>query len=135
MANGISLPGICGPRGGNQCKIAHSSSYSNRVGVYPAQFLPSSFTIWRAVFASQFPLQIPDQSLSGLGFLGGGTLSIGLSFIPILPKIHTFQSHHTVIFARTANRLNTAYVVSQKDIDNIDEEGFSSRDTGQGLYE
>lgn len=132
------LPGICGPAN-RPCKISHSSTYTNQVGVYPSEFLPSTYTIWHAVFASQFPLQ--SQSTGGLDTLpiGGGLLPglvIGGAFPGLTsPIVHTWQSHHHIIFARTENRVNVPYTLTEADIENINTLGISMIDIGDYIFE
>jgi len=129
------LPGICGPAN-RPCKIAHSSTFPNQVGVYPSAFLPSAFTIWHAVFASQFPLSQAEFGVGDFAGIGAGTLDVvGGGFAPTLPSFHDFQSHHYVIFARTANRINTAYTLTKEDIDNINAEGIGEIDVGEFVFE
>lgn len=124
--------GVCG-RANRPCKIAHSSTYPNQVGVYPSEFLPSTFTIWHAVFATNFPPQAID--------VGGGFTPIGGLLIPNIPfnlpgpLIHTWQSHHYVIFARTSNRFNVAYTLTEGDIENIDALGVAEIDVGEYIFE
>lgn len=130
------IPGICGPAN-RPCKISHSSTYPNRVGVYPSEFLPSKFTIWHAVFASQFPLQV--QEPLGFGGLGAGIID-GLVLgggIPSLPGpiVYNWQSHHTVIFARTENRLNKPYILTDEDVANIREDGVVEINIGEYVFE
>ena len=128
------LPGICGPAN-RPCKIAHVSSYPNDVGIYPSQCLPSAFTIWHAVFASQFTPALPLIGPGDLPPIGGGILpGFGGILFPTLPVQHNFQSHHHIIFARTANRFNITYRV-QEEIDRIDELGQVEIDVGEYLFE
>lgn len=131
--------GICGPAN-RPCKISHVSTYPNNVGIYPSQFLPSTFTIWHAVFASNFGLQPPNQDLVNLGSLGlaGGILAgaIGGGLFNIPGAItHSFQSHHYIIFARTANRFSVAYTVTQDDIDAVNAQGIGQIDIGEYVFE
>jgi len=136
------MPGICGPIDlpNITCKISHSSSYPNKIGVYPSEFLPSTFTIWHAVFASQFPQQTLSQEAQnvigtplGAGLLTG--LGLGGAFSLTGPLVHTFQSHHFVIFAQTANRVNVSYVLTEDDIANIDDLGIAEIDVGEYVFE
>lgn len=123
------LPGICGPAN-RPCKISHSSTYPNQVGVYPSQFLPSSFTIWHAVFASNFPPALAtDAGTPPFGLPIAGLIGVD-QFIPNLGQTHNFQSHHYIIFAKTANRINVAHVITQNEIDSMGKDG---RPTGIGI--
>ena len=131
------IPGICGPAN-RPCKISHSSTYPNQIGIYPRSFLPSSTAIWHAVFASQFPPQ-NQPDLTGFGAIGAGLipgLQIGGGFEGIVgPAVHSFQSHHYVIFARTANRLNIPYVLTETDITNINALGALEINVGEYIFE
>lgn len=132
------LPGICGPAN-RPCKISHSTTYPNQVGVYPSQFLPSSFTIWHAVFASNFPNALPsDPGTPPFGLPIAGLIGVD-QFIPNLGQTHTFQSHHYIIFAKTANRLNVAHVLTQSEIDSMGQdgrpEGIGVIDVGEYVFE
>lgn len=123
--------GVCG-RSNRPCKIAHSSTYPNQVGIYPSEFLPSIFTIWHAVFATNFPPQIVDRP--GFTPIGGLLIPfIGLNLPG--PIIHTWQSHHYIIFARTANRFNVVYTITEEDIQNIDASGEVEIDVGEYIFE
>jgi len=133
------LPGICGPAN-RPCKIAHASSYGNNVGIYPLQCLPSTFTIWHATFASQFSPALPLIGAGTLPPIGAGIVSgvfsgLGGLIFPTLPKTHTFQSHHYVIFARTANRFNISHTVTKEEVENIDEYGQSQIDLGEYIFD
>ena len=129
--------GVCGSAN-RPCKIAHASTYPNQVGVYPSELLPSTFTIWHATFASNFPPQaIEAGGLEGStigagilpGLIGGGAFNLPG------PLIHTWQSHHYVIFARTANRFNVTYTITENDIDNVDGLGVAEIDIGEYVFE
>ncbi len=127
--------GVCG-RANRPCKIAHASTYPNQVGVYPSEFLPSTFTIWHAVFASNFPPALPAAGPGSiLGGSIGGAIIETLGVIPTLAIIHTWQSHHYVIFARTANRFNVAYTLTEDDVENADASGVSEIDAGEYIFE
>ena len=129
--------GVCG-RANRPCKIAHASTYPNQVGVYPSEFLPSTFTIWHAIFASNFPPQVPDPEGLQFSTLGGGILpglfGGGLFNLPG-PLVHTWQSHHYVIFARTSNRFNVAYTLTEEDIANTNALGVCEIDVGEYIFE
>lgn len=122
----MALPGICGPSN-RPCKISHSSTYPNQVGVYPSDFLPSTSTIWHAVFVSHFPLTIPTVNVVSLGttsLISGGSLGLlGPLLTPTIGNTHTFQSHHYIIFARTVNRLNIPHILTEEEISSIGQEG------------
>jgi len=133
--------GVCGSHAGTikrPCKISHSSTYPNQVGVYPSEFLPSTFTIWHAVFASNFPPALPDTGgLEGIP-IGAGLLSgliVGGAFDLTGVRQHNWQSHHYIIFARTANRFNVKYVLSETDIENLDASGVLEIDVGEYIFE
>lgn len=124
--------GICGPDN-RSCKISHSSTFPNQVGIYPSEFLPSTSTIWHATFASQFPAQFITANI-GLDLLGAGLPAS--QFVPISPQFHRFQSHHYIIFAQTANRVNVAHTVTQAEIDSgFDNGGVVTIDVGEFVFE
>lgn len=128
------LPGICGPAN-RPCKISHVSSYPNKVGIYPSDFLPTQSTIWHAVFASQFS---PAQPLFEPGsILPGSVGSVVFPLVgPTLPVFHNFQSHHHIVFARTANRVNVPYTITEQDDLTIDQEtGVITIDVGEYIFE
>jgi hypothetical protein len=129
----MAIPGICGPAN-RPCKIAHSSSYPNQVGIYPSEFLPSTFTIWHAVFASQFALSKALVETGNFPPIGTGTIPIE-AIAPTLPVTHNFQSHHYIIFARTSNRINTTYTLTAQDIANVDALGTVVIDVGEYVFE
>ncbi len=132
--------GVCGSgeSANRPCKIAHASTYPNQVGIYPSNCLPSTFTIWHATFASNFPPQIIDAGGLEGSTLGAGVLSGliggGLFNFPG-PIVHTWQSHHYVIFARTANRFNVVYTLTEDDIDNVNALGVAEIDVGEYVFE
>lgn len=128
----MALPGICGPAN-RPCKIAHSSTFPNQVGIYPADFLPSTFTIWHAVFASQFDLS--QALVPGGSFPIGGFPDLPGAFAPTLPTTHNFQSHHYLIFARTANRINTIYTLTANDIERKDTLHTVIIEVGEYIFE
>ena len=128
------IPAICP----TACKIAHASIYPNSVGVYPSDFLPSRRTQWFASFAANFAAAGPpdDQGVGTiLGILGGGAGIAGGEFIPNLGQTINFQSYHTLIFARTANRINVAHVITQEEINSMDEGGIATIDVGEYVFE
>ncbi len=129
----MALPGICGPAN-RPCKISHVSTFPNKIGIYPSEFLPSTSLIWHAVFASQFP---PGVALFGLGETFPDLVVPGLApaFAPVLPTTHSFQSHHHIIFARTENRIDVPYVLTEADIDRKDAEGITTIDVGEFIFE
>ncbi len=129
----VELPGVCGPAN-RACKIAHVSSYPTDIGVYPSQCLPSTFTIWHAVFASQFLPQVDIVPVGGSPldiFLPGGGLIVNI----VLSATHTFQSHHYVIFARTAIRFNIPHTVTEEEAASIDAAGRVEIDLGEYVFE
>lgn len=129
MANGDDF-GVCG-RANRPCKIAHSSTYPNQVGVYPSKFLPSTFTIWHAVFATNIPFQVVETPF--FTPIGGILIPPGLGDTGII--VHTWQSHHYVIFARTANRFNISYTITGPDIERIDGLGVLEIDIGEYVFQ
>lgn len=128
------IPGICP----TACKVAHASIYPNAVGIYPSDFLPSSRTQWFASFAANFAAAgPPDDGGVGtvLGILGGGAGIAGAEFIPNLGQTINFQSYHTLIFARTANRINVAHVITQEELNSMDENGIATIDVGEYVFD
>jgi len=109
------IPGLCGPRQTKpgECLVAWGSNYPRRyIGIYPSQFLPSSRTIWHAVFTSSFMRAAPPSPL-GRGSIFTDTFTI--PFLPTMPIIRNFQSLNTVIFAKTKNRFNVRHVITDEE--------------------
>lgn len=133
------IPGICPPP--STCKVVHASTYANKVGVYPSDFLPSKRTIWHASFAANFAaagtaLGTAGQAIGAvLGVLGGGAGILGAELAPNLGQTIVFQSFHTIIFARTANRLNVAHVLTLEEIVSADKNRVVVIDVGEFVFE
>lgn len=127
--------GICGRFTPTQCKLAWISTYPNKVGTYPSEFLPSQRTIYHSTADIGFRFRPPilDQGESFGLFLGG--LLFG-GFAPPQFDIFTSQSHFATIFAKTANRLNVSHIVTQEEINQAASNGgVALIDTGEYVFE
>ena len=106
---------------GITCRTVWANSYPNFVGVYPDDLLPARRTTWHANMDTAFafkPAIGGGTTFLPIGGLFGGPLGPGLGgFGP--PQFDTFVSQTVIriIFARTANRINIAHVLTQSEID------------------
>jgi len=127
--------GLCGRFTPTTCLLSWTSKYANKVGVYPNQLLPSRRTIWHATSDAGFnfsvPIVAPGETF-GIPF--GGGLGIFQGFGPPQSDVFVPQTHHILIFARTANRLNVPYIVTQSDFDSK-KEGIALIDVGEFIFE
>lgn len=109
--------GLCGRVAPTPCRLAWASSYPNKVGVYPSQFLPSKRTAYHAASDGGYNFRPPivtGGQTFGLPF--GGIIGGFDQFGP--PQFDTFtpQSHIATIFAQTANRFNVSHIITQAEI-------------------
>ncbi|KKM87588.1 hypothetical protein LCGC14_1267360, partial [marine sediment metagenome] len=131
-----NISGICGPSG-RSCKLIWHSQYPNKVGTYPEDLLPSRRTIWHATDDGgySFPPPITRRGDTfGLGVLGFFTGS-GLFGSDIEFDIFDPQQHVTIIFARTANRINVPHILTQDEIDSIDDDNIATINVGEYIFE
>jgi len=129
--------GICGRYNVRPCKIAWSNIDTNpRVGTYPSELLPSRRTIWHAssqgYYSFQAPIITPGETF-GLPILGLFTATGALS---IQSDVFTPFSRIVISFARTANRLNAAHVLTQTEFDAaVANNGVVEIDVGEYVFE
>ena len=140
--------GVCG-RSGRPCQIIWSSAtYPDRVGIYPDSLLPSKRTIWHVANGGGYRFTPPltqGGDTFGLGGVGGlilgGLTGSGLFGSDISSDVFRPQTHIALIFARTANRLNVPYIITQKDIDTINRDrtstefGMGTIDVGEYIFQ
>ncbi len=132
--------GICGRFNPRPCNLAWASTYPNKIGVYPANLLPSTRTTWYAASDGTYdfspPIVDPGETFGLTGasgvILGGLTQSgtFSVQFDTFLP-----QSHVIIIFARTANRLNAAHIITAEEADSLDEAGNIIINAGEFVFE
>lgn len=142
--------GICGRNNPRPCKIVWSSIlYPDKVGIYPANLLPSKRTIWYASNGGGYNFTPPatqSGDVIGIGSGVGGLILGGLSGSGLFGSDISFdtfrpQTHLAFIFARTANRLNIPYVLKQSDISSINtdrsspEFGIGTIDVGEYIFQ
>ncbi len=108
--------GLCGRENPRPCRLVWSSTFPNDIGTYPSKFLPARRTIWHATFDTRRSFSPPIIDAGDFFTPIGGLIGVS-SFGPPQFDSFTFQSFHTIIFARTANRINIPHVVTQKEID------------------
>lgn len=107
--------GVCGNSSPKPCSLVWASTFPNKIGTYPSNLLPSKRTIWwgssDATFSFKPPIISPGESF-GSPIVGIFT-SLGLG----VSQLDTFttNSHYTVIFAKTVNRLNIEYIITKED--------------------
>lgn len=127
--------GLCGRNKPTPCKLAWSKQFSTKVGLYPSALLPSKRTQWFSSAGSTFSFRAPiispgNPALPSLGIFS----SYGLG----TTQFDTFnsQSHFTIIFAKTANRLNKKYVLKESDFLTYDAESQTIEiDVGEYVFE
>ena len=116
--------GLCGRDPLENCRLVWNSTYSNRIGSYPSDLLPSQRTTWHATTNSAFGFSAPifePGTTFGLPLAG---LLIGLGFVPPQSDIFKPKSNYIVIFAQIANRLDVSHIITQEEIDSISSEGL-----------
>jgi len=130
------LPGPCGLYFSGDCRLAWHSRWGTRAGIYPSNLLPSRKTTWHAdiQMGANFPPPSSTFTMPGIGGLFINPLSPfnPPEFVHSRPEVHL-----TVIFAKTSNRFNIPYVVTQDDIDKITEEnnGVVEIDVGDYIFD
>lgn len=127
--------GICGRYNPRPCKLAWASVYHPRIGTYPSDFLPTKRTIWHAScqggYSFQPPIIAPGESF-GLPIIGG--LTIGGQFSTQY-DIFSPITRVVISFARTANRINVAHVITQAEINSKDASGIANLNVGEYVFE
>lgn len=133
--------GICGRNNPRPCKIAWASTDSNpRIGTYPSRLLPTRRTIWHASTQGGYsftpPVIDPGQSF-GSPLLGLFTTTGAFSI-----QFDTFTPTSRLVFsfARTANRLNAAHILTETEyeaanLENDESDGIIDIDVGEFVYD
>lgn len=128
--------GLCGRTTPTPCKIVWASSYRNLVGTYPDSLLPAGRTIWHFAADGRYKFSPAPELPEVVGILGGGI--IGPIFGgTLIPQVETFipQSHFSIIFAKTANRLNVPHIITQQEMDSMDSAGIGKINVGEYIFE
>lgn len=126
--------GSCGRFAPTPCKLVWSSHYPNKIGTYPADFLPSRRTIWHATSDGGYNFSAPLFGIGDLGTPIAGLL--GGFFVP--PQFDTFtpQAHIALIFAQTVNRLNASHILTQAEVQSAQSNnGIALIDVGEYVFE
>ena len=125
---------------GENCRVVWANTFFQNYGIYPATLLPANRTTWHASMSGEYalgdPLLLPgDIGLPTAGLFGA--LGQGFAgFVPGTSGTHTPISEMAIIFAKTAYRINVAHVLTQEEIDSINEEdGFQEIDVGEFVYD
>ncbi len=133
--------GLCpfGAAQGQDCRVIWSNRTPNKVGILPATILPTSKLIWHASMDGQYPLDSPLVGPTDFGLpFGGGLIPGGLGFGGLVvgtSATHTPETEIIIIFAKTKYRVNVPHVLTQAEIDNVDEQGFNVLDLGEYVWE
>lgn len=127
--------GLCSRHSPKPCKLGWSQSVHPRVGTFPSDFLPSQNTIYfistDAGYNFSPPVISPGESFGSpiFGLLNLGELSIQFdSFSPV--------SRIVLFFARTSNRLNSAHILTQAEINSINPiTGIGEINVGEYIFD
>lgn len=119
--------GLCGRFTITPCRLVWNSRYSNRIGSYPADLLPSTRTVWHAAANGSYnfrpPLIGPGDNF-GLPF--GGFIGGFFNFAPPQNDIFTPQSHFVISFIKTANRIDAIHRITQSEIETLGTPGLAA---------